>query len=72
MCVNELYGKRSQKMSECSGSCAILKQSSLASMFGNRQYNNDNNNTPAIFNDFKMQDGFEKYSDLKPTICYLA
>ncbi|MCR5265625.1 MAG: hypothetical protein K6E29_03420 [Cyanobacteria bacterium RUI128] len=58
-------------MSECSGSCAVHRQNSLIGMFDNRQYST-NNNTPAIFNDIKMQDGLERYSALKPTICYLA
>ena len=58
-------------MSECSGSCAIRKQNSLIGMFDRLQYST-HNNTPAIFNDFKMQDGFERYSEKKPTICYLA
>lgn len=58
-------------MSECSGSCAVRRQNSLIGMFDNRQYSTSDNK-PAIFNDIKMQDGFEKYSALKPTICYLA
>ena len=28
--------------------------------------------TPAIFNDLNMQNGFDRYADLKPTICYFA
>ena len=58
-------------MSECSGSCAVQKQSSLISMFTPKA-NSVRQDTPAIFNDFNMQNGFDRYADLKPTICYFA
>lgn len=58
-------------MSECSGSCAVRKQNSLVSMLQNHQIS-AKQSAPVIFNDLNMQNGFDRYANLKPTICYFA